>query len=290
MSVKDQVTHRAAAVRLLTCGTSWENDHIFEYLASHINILATESDTLHVNDRAAMSQVMRHEKKGDALLQTWRGIYKDVVAGHGVNHVRTARAALGLGDAYGENSNTEKMEELEREVVAVLEGLLGKYHEETLVARSNLARTLCNTQRYPEAEEIQKDILRIRIQSLGFLHKDTALSLEDLSATYHNQKRYSEEQALMMGAVNIRTRVSGRSHVGTIGSIEILAQCHQLQGHVQEAERLVTEAVELRQLVYGDQHLVTVGTMSVMRLCPRHRAYLTFQDLACPEIARTRKI
>jgi tetratricopeptide (TPR) repeat protein len=260
MTVKDQAIHRAAAVRLLTCGTSWDNDYIFEYLASHIGDLATEFNALHVNDRAAMSQVMRHEKKGETLLQTWKGIYKDVVARHGVKHVRTTHAALGLGDAYGENSNAEKMEELEREVVAVREELLGTDHEETLLARSNLARTLCNTKRYREAEEIQKAILRIRIRSLD---KDTALSLEDLAATYHNQKRYSEEQALMMGAVDIRTVRAGRSHVGTIGSIEVLAECYQLQGHVQEAERLVMEAVALRQLVYGDQHLVTVGTMSV---------------------------
>lgn len=263
MSAKDQEKHRAAAVRLLASGLDQDYYYYFDYLISHIHAFSPIWDTLHVNDQAAFTQILRFEGNSVELVTSWQRIYQKVEETLGVRNARTARAKLQLADAYGQDGDLNRMEHMEREVLATMEELLGPEHLDTVYARANLARTARGKRDFIEAVDLETKVLRVRIKTIGIWHKDTAAAMMDLANTFRYQARYADEQGLVAGAVEVRTKVLGRSNVQTVQSLTTLAECHYLQRHNLEAETIQREVLRLRQLLYGDHHLVTVRAMEV---------------------------
>ena len=278
MSAKDQDKHRAAAVRLLASGLDQDYYYYFDYLISHIHSFSPIWDTLHVNDQAAFTQILRFEGNSVELMASWERIYQNVEETLGVRNARTAQAKLQLADAYGQDGDWGRMERMEREVLATLEELLGPEHLDTVYACANLARTARGKRDFIEAVDLETKVLRVRIKKLGIWHKDTAgkdfyfeiyglylliAAMMDLAYTFRYQARYADEQGLVAGAVDVRTKVLGRSNVQTVEAIQKLAECHWIQRHHVEAEALQREVVRLSQILHGDNHLATVRAMEV---------------------------
>lgn len=267
MSRDDHDKHLSAAVRLFVAGiTDGDDFGLYEHLSSHTSSFLASSDTLHVNDRAAISMILYKAQHSSQNLEIWKAIYQGVEAIYGKRHVRTGRAALGLADAYWDH-NREKAIAMTNEVIAVNEEDLGINDLETIAARSTLARQLRSSGAYMAAEKIEAEVLRVRIRTLGFANRTTALGMEELSKTCSWQGRQQDCKGLLLGAVAINTKVIGRSAQRTISSLEALAHCHVNLGERLESEKVHKEVLELRQSLLGQEHLETVASMVYLAAC-----------------------
>jgi hypothetical protein len=178
---------------------------------------------LHVNDLAAISLLLRG-KQENRHLEIWIRIHEVVEAKYGPQDIWTSRALLELADAHGCCGDRERMENMERNVIAIRESILGRDHPETAAARANLARTLRQGRKYVETEALEEDVLRVYIRTWGLYHRDTAQGMMDLAVTYRNMRRHEDEEKLLSGVVAIRTKVAGRAAESTIRAINRLAR------------------------------------------------------------------
>jgi tetratricopeptide (TPR) repeat protein len=269
MTTEEYSFYQAAAIRLLVCGITIGDDlYLSEYLSSHITELDSIFDSLHVNDRAAISVILRAERKHDRFRTIWNRIHHEVEAVHGENHIRTNRVALEIAAIAlypVTNENCEKAKTMMEGVVISREKILGNDHLENAEARLALSCILCECRQRERAAELQKCILRDQIKTLGLCHLDTANTLMELSTTTLLLPNYrSTRQHIIIAAASIRTKLLGRSAQRTILSLQDLASCHALLHHYAESESLRTEIQELQQTIHPDQHLADVGSMAIL--------------------------
>lgn len=291
LSSSERAIYQAAFIRLLACGMTWDNEYLFEYLSLHVDAVSPIIETLHANDRAALSMVMRHNKSVDPLIRLWKQINKEVEGNYGQMHIRTSRAVLHLGDAYELKGDHSEAEGLQRDAIRIRVALLGRSHVDTAEAYAHLAHTLREDLQLEGAENLEKDVLRIRIQSLGVWHKDTASGMSDLASTLHKMSRYEDEEALLVGAVDVCARVLGRSNVRTIKLLQMLTDCHSIQGHQKEAGDLQEEVWKLRRALFGEQHLSTVSAMAWLAgIYFEQRRYNQAESMRRIEVETRRKV
>ncbi|CAG8642898.1 14138_t:CDS:2, partial [Acaulospora colombiana] len=265
LTEKEEKMYQAAAVRLIACGTDWVHVSLFDYLSPHIYSLSSIWDKLHVNDRSAFARIIRYDGKADMLFQLTKDICDEVEKVAGKESVRATSARLDLADAYGMIDDDKKMEEMEREVVATREAILGREDLITIEAVSNLASTIeDDDNRLEEALALREEVLKVRKEKHGMDHQDTADAMAYLGQTYHRLKRYSDEEPLLISAREIRAKGLGPAHPWTIDVMVSLANCYTDCDDYDKAEAIQKEVLQLETKQLGVKHVETVKTMEWM--------------------------
>ncbi|PVF99825.1 hypothetical protein CPB86DRAFT_755916 [Serendipita vermifera] len=265
LTEKEEKMYQAAAVRLIACGTDWIHVSLFDYLSSHIYSLSSIWGKLHVNDRAAFARIIRYDGKADMLFELTKGICEEVEKVAGKDSIRATNARLDLADAYGMIDDDKTMEEMEREVVATREAILGRDDLVTIEAVSNLASTIeDDDNRLEEALALREEVLKVRKEKLGMENQDTADAMAYLGQTYHRLKRYSDEEPLLISAREIRAKGLGPAHPWTIDVMVSLANCYTDQDDYDKAEAIQNEVLQLETKQLGVKHVETVKTMEWM--------------------------
>ncbi|KIM28424.1 hypothetical protein M408DRAFT_308347 [Serendipita vermifera MAFF 305830] len=256
LSETEITAFRGAAVRLLSCGTNYDDDYLWEYLLSHFKYISPFNGDLHVNDRGALAAIARRLMSSHELVSIWKDLYSRVKQIHGENHIQASQAALGLADSYGTAGDREKMEEIEREVAKVRTTLLGEEHSSTLHAIGNLARTLQGNRDYEAAAELEVKVLDDTGKIERPDHRALVLALSDLAWTRASQGLNDPAIILLQEALEVITAANGKAHPPEIRVMEQLYSCYESQGNTDQLEKLGKKIHALKKQLYG---VVTKG-------------------------------
>ncbi|KIM23755.1 hypothetical protein M408DRAFT_11343 [Serendipita vermifera MAFF 305830] len=263
LSNSERGSFRAAAIRLIACGTNKDDIHLRSLLSPHMERFSLTTEDLHVNDRAALAEVLISNGQTSKVLTIWQEIYAIMEAAHGKEDIRTTRAALELANAYGNQNDWDQMISMEREVVRIRASLLGSDHLETLQAMANLARSCkMEDELVKDAEDLELRILRVRKEVLGPNHRDIADALCDLATTRMQQGSYDEAQSLLTEASTMLTALLGKTHVATIKAMRQRAKCYKRSGDRSKEIQLKKEIFSLIRTTHGDAHTNTLRAMA----------------------------
>jgi hypothetical protein len=252
LTTQEQAKFKAAAIRMLACGMSDDDEDLFEYLTVHIDSFSSNWDKLHVNDRAAFANVLRSDGDNNLALQTWTQIHGEVEAAHGEDRLRTSEAGLQLAECYRAIGNPKYALPLAKNAMEYRTSTLGDDDLRTLRAIACYARLLP----YMEAKPLQTRVLDERKKALCQKHTEIAQALEDLATTL-SKKFQSIPTAcqLMNEAIIIRTTAQGESHRATLRAKERLATINARGGlDKAEASRLLGDVVSARKQGLGLGH------------------------------------
>ncbi|KIM28425.1 hypothetical protein M408DRAFT_141107 [Serendipita vermifera MAFF 305830] len=264
LSETEATAFRAAAVRLLSCGTNYDDEYLWEYLLPHFKYISPFDGDLHVNDRGALAAVVGQHMSSHELVRIWEDLYSRVKQIYGETHVQTSQAALELADAYGQDGDREKMEEMEREVVRVRTALLGEEHPSTLRAIGNLARTLRGNEDYDAAAELEVKVLdSIRKLNTGD-HRALVQALTDLAWTRTGQGLDEPAITLLHEALEAVIALKGKAHPLTIRVMEQLSNCYANREDTDQVEQLGKEIHTLQKQFHGDRHTKTFDAVAFL--------------------------
>ncbi|PVF99824.1 TPR-like protein [Serendipita vermifera] len=263
--------YQAAAVRLISCGTSCitsssssSDTQLLAYLAPHVLSLSSIWETLHVNDRASFAQIMRHDGKSDMYFELAKGVAEEVEQIAGRESLPATTSRLDLALAYGMTGDIQKKEEIQREVVVTRETLLGRKNLRTMEAISYLASTIRGRGLLPDASTLQEEVLAVRKETIGEDHLDTAHAMIDLADTYNRLGRFQETESLLLLARDIRTKCLGPESRSTIDVMFNMADCYTAKGDLEKAETIRKEILHLETKRLGVKHVDTIRAMEWM--------------------------
>jgi hypothetical protein len=120
----ERFTYEEAALRLLICGLSEEDEDLYEYITQHLRALSSACERAHVNDLAGLARLACWLRKEHRNIQIWEFIFTKVVKTHSLRHIRTYRAQTQLARAYGtsgEQDDLMKAQDLVYDVVKQLQ-------------------------------------------------------------------------------------------------------------------------------------------------------------------------
>jgi serine/threonine-protein kinase len=143
--------------------------------------------------------------------------------------------------------------------VALFTSALGRNSAETLRARHDLAVTLWEGYRSPEAETILREILSASpSETWPFAVEATS----QLGYILFDQARYDEAVAILRPALARQREMFGPSHRSTLLTMRNLAYALRDRGDLEEAEVLSREALAVTRSLYGPDHPETGVTAS----------------------------
>jgi len=99
----------------------------------------------------------------------------------GADHPDTLTSMVNLAEAYRNQGQLDKAEELSVQVVEIQKEKLGADHPDALTAMANLAATYSQQGRQDKAEELLVQVMEIRKEKLGANHPSTLTSLNNLA-------------------------------------------------------------------------------------------------------------
>ncbi|KAJ6580482.1 hypothetical protein DFH09DRAFT_294806 [Mycena vulgaris] len=139
--------------------------------------------------------------------------------------------------------------------------ILGREHQDTLIAMDNLASTYYRLGQSQEAEELQVEVLEKRRKILGRDHPDTLIAMNTLANIYHKLDRSQEAEELQVQVLEKWRKIVGREHPGTLSAMNNLAKTYSKLGRLQGAEELQVEVLEKRRKILGREHPDTLDAM-----------------------------
>ncbi|KAG8836280.1 hypothetical protein FRC17_007430 [Serendipita sp. 399] len=258
----DYTACRAAAGRLLACGTNDKEGSLWSYLTPHMEAVTPVYNELHLNEQAALASIVRHDEKNDRLVQIWKHIHRQVVEKYGERHLKTTDAALQLADAYGSQGDVQRMERMERAVVNTRIGICGRESLETAAAMINLARTLISsTNKCEEGENLIRETLRIERGVKEPNLSDIADGLLELGKVQMKRGQLEGAEVALLEAVELREKQLDRTHYRTLEAMQVLAECQGLQNKL-AAIATHKDVFEIREKIYGPDHHLTLHSMT----------------------------
>ena len=97
---------------------------------------------------------------------------------------------------------------MEREVLAVMQRVLGAEHPSTLTTAVNLAASLMHQGKHDEAEKMQREVLAVEKRVLGAEHPSTLTAANNLALSLKNLGKHDEaEKMQQIGRASCRARV-----------------------------------------------------------------------------------
>ncbi|CCA67313.1 hypothetical protein PIIN_01144 [Serendipita indica DSM 11827] len=256
---------KAAAIRLLACGTHNNNYDIWEQLEAHIIGFVDCFEEIHVNDREAFIDVLRIEGRAAWSLRQTEAIYQKIRVTHGGDeNVPTSRALLQFARVCGTAGDAQREETLTRQVVTIRRRVCGSTDLETMHATFHLACVLQKhgtPSRLKEAKLLLLEALRVRRTHLGPQHYLICDTLIVLGQAHNSLLEFTLAQPLLEEAVESLTDLLGRRHIKTTTAMRALAYCYLRQGKP-KADALYQEIVESRQSAVGERHLTTLYALS----------------------------
>lgn len=265
LSVEDCNRYRAAALRLVMCGTDEDESDLVEFIVPQLRPFTARVDELHINDQAAIAAVVySSDHNTKKLVATWGSISQRVRAVHSETHIRSTKASLELANAYWMHNEWRGAEWLARRVVKLRTDTLGFDHSETLESMAYLARGLRRTGRISEAKGLYIKILQIRRPSSEEKSRGYSDILYELALCYMASEDFEVAETFLSKAASIREAILGAAHRETIRAMYALADCYDQLGYLKEAVTLREEALELQTATYGDNHVQTLSAMTYL--------------------------
>jgi len=133
-------------------------------------------------------------------------------------------------------------------IVEKKSALLGESHEETTIARSNLAGAFMRIGQHDEAEVLFKTSIRYQKETIGDTHPDYLLTSSRLGGLYVNMGRYDEGVSLLEDVVEKQKVILGYS-TETLRTMSNLATVYErIEKH--------DKALELREICLEKQKLL----------------------------------
>ena len=145
-------------------------------------------------------------------------------------------------------------------VVAVVEGVLGPDHPDTLKTRDSLAGAYESVGRFGEAIELFERVLAERERVLGPDRPDTLETRNNLAGAYHSAGRFGEAIELYERVLADQERVLGADHPDTLTVRNNLASAYDSVGRFGEAIELFEQVLAERERVLGPDHPYTLNT------------------------------
>jgi len=142
-------------------------------------------------------------------------------------------------------------------VVAVVEGVLGPDHPDTLKTRDSLAGAYESVGRFGEAIELFERVLAERERVLGPDRPDTLETRNNLAGAYHSAGRFGEAIELYERVLADQERVLGADHPDTLTVRNNLAVAYDSAGRLAEAIDELEKLLPDCQHVLGLEHPLT---------------------------------
>jgi tetratricopeptide (TPR) repeat protein len=165
-----------------------------------------------------------------------------------------------LADKAGllrENGRYAEAETLQRQIAEDSRRLRGLGDRATLLARGQLAHTLCCQGRYNEAAREQQDLMAIYKSSFGWDDNDTLGIVGHLVTTYVYQGKYDDARALAAQLLPHQDRFYGKDSLPSRSTERKLADIFHRQGRFSEAAHIQKRVLEL--CISSGNDLVTLA-------------------------------
>jgi eukaryotic-like serine/threonine-protein kinase len=164
-----------------------------------------------------------------------------------------------MGNAYKNMGVNDRAKSLLEQAVEVDRRSFGPSNAETLDAMTDLAWTLTQEGKIPEAEKLEREALQIEEQKLGAEDPTTLGTKMGLAVTLDQEGRHGEAEKLARETLEARRRVLGPEDTNTLANMENLAAILGNQGKFVEAEKLQRETFDLERRVLGPENLKTIS-------------------------------
>jgi tetratricopeptide (TPR) repeat protein/CHAT domain-containing protein len=172
----------------------------------------------------------------------------------GKDHLTTARALLGLGEAYHDMGEHAKAEPLYKRGLAIREARQGKDHLDVATALSHLANLYKATGEYAKAEPLYRRGLAIREAKSGEGHLLVAVSLNNLAGLYRVTGQYAKAEPLYTRSLGIFEAKLGKDHPAVATALNNLALLYDNIGEYAKAEPLYTRSLAIQEAKLGKDH------------------------------------
>jgi tetratricopeptide (TPR) repeat protein len=277
--------YRAAAVRLLVCGTGSDDDDIYDFIYPHIVVMFNQLEHLHINDQAGLAIVVARHGARNTAIQLWEGIRASLLAAHGRDHPCTTEAGLQLALLYWDDETASQHGTaiiLEKEAVEIRKRTLGPEHPDTLRAVVQQACRDTYTCRpkvgnrkgsygisWPISAEVSEKALQDALDAWKRQPGDNWEAIletkEKLALSYENETSF----ILSLEVIEERMERNGVDHTATLRAMERLAQkCNFIHAFsaggadaLELAEAAWTSIVQARIRRRGIEHLDTIHAM-----------------------------
>ena len=153
---------------------------------------------------------------------------------------------------------------LTRQMLAMLEKMLGPDHPNVAASLNNLASLYEDQGRYADSEPLFKRSLAIREKALGPDHPDVARTLSNLGSLYTNQGRYAGAEPLFKRSLAIREKALGPNHPDVAMSLNNLAVLYTNEGRYADAEPLFKRSLAIRDKTLGPDHPAVATALNNM--------------------------
>jgi serine/threonine protein kinase/tetratricopeptide (TPR) repeat protein len=172
-----------------------------------------------------------------------------------------------LASTYHKQRRDDEAELLDRDVLGIVQRVLGKEHVDALSFMGSVAWMNREEGHYDEADRLYLELLELRKRLQGEEHPDTIVSMRTIARLYNIRGHFDEAESLQLETIEMSERVLGKEHQLTLVWMNDLAGIYVNQGRYDEAESLYLQTLEKTKRVLGDTYpetLTTMGDLAVM--------------------------
>ena len=163
---------------------------------------------------------------------------------------------------YSECGQWMKAAEMQEDVLAFRQSILGEEHSETLQSMSALAWSYWNLSRIEKAVELQRIVVEISVKVLGEQDPQTLKAMDNLAGTYWLCGKRREARTLGEQAVEGLKGSLGPGHPDTLTAMENLGRTYMHLGLLDQAKSLQSKVLEARKKMLGPSHPDTLMAMA----------------------------
>lgn len=181
----------------------------------------------------------------------------------GLEHTETLAVMGDLATSYRCQRRWKRKQEadLNLRILSISTDMFGENHQNTRVAKMNLASTYESTGRKQESEQLESQILTSTLKVLGGDHPETLAAMERLLLTSNGPGNFSRVWRLPLSE-NLFARCKrqfGEHYHNTIVAMFHLSETYFLQGRLEARDNLRSQAISVNQQTLGDNNPVTMG-------------------------------
>ncbi|CUS08951.1 unnamed protein product, partial [Tuber aestivum] len=184
---------------------------------------------------------------------------------------KSHRRFMLLGRVRAHQGRAEEAEEILRNVLEDLGGLLGPNDPDALECLSYLASVMNDLGKYDESETMNRYAFEVRDKALGKDHPDTLTSSNNLAFVLQYQGNYGESERMHRRALEGREKVLGPDHPDTLRGLNLLAIVLRSQGKHGESETMHRRALEGRERVLRPDHPDTLKSLNNLAVVLRYQ-------------------
>jgi serine/threonine protein kinase/tetratricopeptide (TPR) repeat protein len=159
-----------------------------------------------------------------------------------------------IGESYRKLGKPAIAEPMLRSGLAGRITTIGSDHPDTFRTAKELAVTLDDAGRWPEAETLLREWTDRAIQTIGMDQPVTLELRSALGLSLQVHGRSDEALSLLTGVVSDRIRMSGADHAETLRAMNDLGLVHYERKDIPEARTWISQALQGRERTLGPNH------------------------------------